>query len=211
MFDSAAKRDVETDERFLKSFAIIAMRLLGPLLVLTILATASAYAQDAKLKLDHLDKLAEKADQSIDINLDGVTLSLAEKALSSTRSPEEAVIKELVKQLKGIYVKRFEFEQEGQYAEADIAPLREQLSAPAWSRIVGVRSKRKGENIEVYAMAEGEKMIGLAVIAIEPKELTIVHIVGPVDLEKLIEVARYFGMPGLEFEKPKNRERGKEP
>ena len=201
MFDLVARAYIKTGEGFAKSIAAAFMKA-GLLLALTVLVATSAHGQNARLKLDHLDKLADKAEEAIDINLDGATLSLAEKALSSTRSAEEAVIKELVKQLKGIYVKRFEFEKAGEYMDADIELLREQLSAPGWSRIVGVRSKRGGENIEVYAMAEGEKMIGLAVIALEPRELTIVNIVGPVDLDKLIEVAKYFGMPGLELQKP---------
>lgn len=201
MFDLAARAYTGAGEGIRKSISFL-FRTGGLLFALTIFTAASAYGQDAKLQLNHLDKLVEKADESIDINLDGVTLSLAEKALSSTRSQEEAIIKELVKQLKGVYVKRFEFEKADEYKDSDIAPLRQQLSAPGWSRIVGVTSKRGSENIEVYAMTEGEKMLGLAVLALEPKELTIVNIVGPVDLEKLIEVARYFGMPGLELQKP---------
>lgn len=201
MFDSFRKIFIATGERVARRAALVFIKV-GLLVTLAVFAVPAAYGQDARLQLKDLDKLAEKADESLDINLEGVTLSLAEKALSSERSPEEAMIKELVKGLKGIFVKRFEFEKEGEYTNADIEPLRAQLRSPGWSRIVGVKNKRGGENIEVYAMAEGEKMIGLAVIALEARELTVVNIVGMIDLEKLIEVAKYFGMPGLELEKP---------
>ena len=201
MFGFATNEDIRFGERFVKSFVITFVWLIGLLPAIVLLTASSAYGQDAKLQLNDLDKLASKAAESIDINLDGSLLTIAGKALSSERSPEEATIKELIKDLTGVYVKRFEFDNEGEYGDSDIEPLRSQLKAPGWSRIVGVKSKRGSENIEVYTMTEGERMLGLAIVATQPKEMTIVNIVGSLDLEKLIEVARYFGMPGLELPK----------
>ena len=39
--------------------------------------------------------------------------------------------------------------------------------------------------------------MGLAIIAAEPKELVIVNIVGPIDLEKLSQLEGIFGIPDL--------------
>jgi hypothetical protein len=49
---------------------------------------------------------------------------------------------------------------------------------------------------------------GLAILAFGPKELAVVNIVGPVDLDKLSKLEGNFGIPDLEIEsqktKPKN-------
>jgi hypothetical protein len=45
------------------------------------------------------------------------------------------------------------------------------------------------------------KANGLAIIASEPREFTIVNIVGAVDLEKLRQLEGQFGIPKLELEK----------
>lgn len=111
-------------------------------------------------------------------------------------------MKELIKNLKGVYIRSFEFDKENEYTEADVEAIRNQLRAPAWSSVVGVRSKREGENTEVYFMGQPEDLAGLAIIAAEPKELTIVNIVGPIDLDKLSELEGHLGVPKLDLEKP---------
>jgi hypothetical protein len=101
--------------------------------------------------------------------------------------------------LKGIFVKRFEFEKEGEYTMADVDSIRSQLNAPGWTRVANVRSKRAG-NYDVVIMSEGSVIKGLAVLAAEAKAFTVVNIVGPVDLAKLSELEGKFGIPhfGLE-------------
>ncbi len=186
-------------------------RLLPAILVFVLGAgSRAAFGQDTRLKIDNLEKLADKAAETVDVTLDGPMLALASKFLSKERSPDEAKVKDLIKNLKGIYVKSFEFDKEGEYSEADVDAIRAQLRAPAWSRIVGVRSKRDGETAEVYLRTEGDsKILGMAVIAAEPKELTVVNIVGPIDLDKLSELEGHLGVPDLELER--SGKPGKEP
>ncbi len=159
------------------------------------------HGQDAKLQINHLEKLADRATEVVDVTLDGQMLQLASRFMSGKRSPDEAKAKDLISHLKGIYVKSFEFDKKGEYAEADIDSIRSQLRAPLWSRIVGVRSKRQGENAEVYLMGDGNNIQGLAIISAEPKELTVVNIVGPIDVDKLSELGGHFGVPRLELER----------
>ena len=101
-------------------------------------------------------------------------------------------------------MKSFEFESEGQYTDADLENIRSQLRNPAWSRIINARSKKDG-SIEVYLMHTGAQISGLAVLATELKEITVINIVGPVDLEKLTQLEGEFGIPelGLKGSKPK--------
>src|SRR5713226_389486 len=167
---------------------------------LSALAVSPAFAQDpAKLDMSHLDRFADRADKVIDVTVDGQLLRLAASFLNEKRSPDEGKIKELILGLKGVFVKRFEFEKEGEYTMADVDSIRSQLNAPGWSHVANVRSKRAG-NYDVVIMSEGSVIKGLAVLAAEAKAFTVVNIVGPIDLAKLAELEGKFGIPhfGLE-------------
>lgn len=165
---------------------------------LSLFATA-ANAQDAKLEINNLDKLEARAEQVVDVNIDSRMLQFAAKFLNA-KKPDEARIKELVAGLKGVYVKSFDFGKENQYAASDFAGVRRQLDNPAWSKMVNVRSKRDGQNVEVYLMLVGNTINGLAVVAMQPNQLTIVNIVGPIDMDKLAALEGNFGIPRLDLE-----------
>jgi hypothetical protein len=148
------------------------------------------------------DKLAARASETVDVSLDGSLLRLATKFLSDDDA-DEAKVKKLVAGLKGIYVKSFEFKKEGEYSAADVDAFRAPLHTPDWQRIVGVHSTEDGEDVEVYIKNEGKNIGGLAIIATEPKELTLVNIVGAIDLDTLSELGGHFGIPEVEVEKKK--------
>ena len=156
-------------------------------------------AQEAKLKISYLDKLAAKADQTVDVNLDASLLQLAARFLSGSK-PDEAKVKELIGSLRGVYVRSFEFDNDNAYTIEDVNNIRSQLQGPGWVRMVGVRTKRDGENVEVFTLSSGEKVKGLAIICAQPKELTVVNIVGTIDLEKLSELEGQLGIPKLGLE-----------
>src|SRR5262245_6478499 len=172
------------------------------LLLLIAGTTASALAQTARIEVSQLEHLTAKASETVDVNIDEKLLQMTAKLFSN--KGDEAKIKDLINGLKGIYVKSFEFEQEGVFSNADVESIRVQLRNPSWNRIVGVNSRKEG-SVEVYLMTNGSQVGGLAVLAVEPKELTIVNIIGPVDLEKLSELEGQFGVPelGIEDIKPK--------
>lgn len=168
-------------------------------------ALAGAWAQDIKLP-PSFDKLAAKAENSVDVTLDGSMLQLAGKFLSD-KEADEAKAKSLIGGLKSIYVRSFEFAKEGEYDSADVESIRAQLKAPEWSRVVGVKSKREGDNAEVYLKTSGGTQIGgLVVIAAEPKELTIVSIIGSISPEDLASLGGQFGIPKVDVPKSKGKE-----
>ena len=177
--------------------------LIAAVLVLT--PVLAAQAQDARIQTANLDHLAAKASETVDVNIDGRLMSLASKLLSDKGDEKE--VKEIIAGIKGIYVKSFEFEADGQYTAADIDSIRSQLRAPSWSRLINVKSKKEG-GLEVYVYLTGEQIGGLAVIAFEDREFTVVNIVGPVDINKLAKLEGQFGVPDLGIEskqaKPKN-------
>ena len=181
------------------------MSRIGPVLLFVLFASASALGQDPKLKINNLDKLASKAAEVVDVTLDEPMLKLASKFMAADEDSEDTKAFELVKDLKGVYVKSFEFDKEGEYSQADLDAIRSQLTASSWSRLVGVISKRDGEISEIYMMTEsgGKKVLGLAILAAEPKELTVVNIVGPIDIEKLSSLEGKMGIPKMGLEKDK--------
>ena len=176
-------------------------------LLLVAACAAATRAQDSRLQLSSLDHLAAKASQTVDVNIDERLIRLAAKVLSDEDSDEREV-KKLVVGIKGIYVKSFEFENDGQYSTTDLETIRTQLRAPGWTRLVNVTSNKDGI-VEVYFLMNGEKIGGLAVLSSDDRELTVVNIVGPVDLEKLAKLEGQFGVPelGIQPTKKKNDEK----
>lgn len=179
-----------------------------PLIATLLISSAAlvAQAQDPKVQMASLDHLAAKASQTVEVSVDERLMKLASK-LFSEKDVDEKEIKQLVAGIKGIYVKSFEFEADGQFTAADVDSIRSQLRAPSWTRLLNVTSKKDGI-LEVYLSMTGDMVNGLAVIATDDREFTVVNIVGPVDIQKLAKLEGQFGIPDLGLEptktKPKN-------
>ncbi len=170
------------------------VRMIIIIFFITFSTVSSVSAQNARLEIDHLDKLFPKAAQMVDVRVDSSLLQMAAKFLK-TDNPDEAMAKELLATLKGVFVKGVEFDKEGEFTESDLEVIRTQLRAPGWNRVVGVRSKRDGENAEVYLMLEGSVIAGVSVLVFDPKQLYVVNVVGPLDPEKIGQLRGRFGIP----------------
>ncbi len=132
------------------------------LLLLLAWTSAPAAAQTARIEVAQLEHLTAKASETVDVNIDEKLLQITAKLLSN--KGDEAKIKELINGVKGIYVKSFEFDQEGAYGSAEVESIRSQLRNPLWSRIVGITDRKEG-TVEVYLMTSGSQVGGLAVLA----------------------------------------------
>lgn len=163
---------------------------------LFVLATAVAQSQMLLKIPDSFAKLADKADEVVDVTLDAKTLGLASKFLSDKDTDERAA-KKMVSGLKGIFVRSYKFAKEGEYSDADVELLRAQLRGPSWSCIVSVHSKKDRENTQVCFYSPNGTVAGLAVVTSEPKELTIVNISGFIDPEHLDALEGQFGIPKI--------------
>ena len=153
-------------------------------------------AQQIKIP-QNLERLSADAEESVNVTLDGSLLQLASRFLSD-KDPDDAKVKKILAGLQGIYVRSFEFAQDGAYTAADLNEARALVQGPTWSRIVGVKSKHDGENVDVYLKVEtGGKIGGLVVISAEPRELTIVNIVGTIDPDQLVELGGQYDIPRL--------------
>jgi hypothetical protein len=160
-------------------------------------SAGAVHAQDVKIPVN-VEALAARAVETVNVTLDGALLQLASRFLSSDDTGEK-VAKDLIANLKGIYVRSFEFAEPGQYSEADVESLRAQLQAPTWSKMVSVSSKKDGENVDVFFKMVKDQIAGLVVIAAEPRELTFINIVGPIDLDALSSLGGQFGIPKIDL------------
>ena len=176
--------------------------LLTLLPLLALLARIASAAPLAPLKLPDFDSLTGKATQSVNITLDSNLLGLAASFLDSGK-PDDAAVKELVAGLQGVYVRSFTFDKDFAYSMADVDLVRKQLAAPGWQRLVGVRSGKEKANVDIYISVDAGRANGLAIISSEPRQLTIVNIVGSIDLQKLHKLEGKFGIPKLQLDESK--------
>jgi hypothetical protein len=150
-------------------------------------------AQQFKIDLEHL---AAKSSNVVDLSLNGSTLQFAARFLDG-KDPDEAKAKKLIGGIEGVYIKSFEFKQDGVWSQSDLDRIRNQLKAPEWQRIIGFQSTEDKENAEIFVRYENKKVTGVAIIATEPRQFTVVNIAGPVDLDSLADLGGQFGIPRL--------------
>jgi hypothetical protein len=168
------------------------------LLSLLLLVPLVSVAQAARLNLPDFAGLEKKASQSVDISLDGTMLNLAGRFMSAD-NPNEAAVKELLTGLRGIYVRSYQFDADHAYSKTDVESVRSQLAAPGWARVVSTHDRKGEQDVDIYMRQSGNQMQGLVIVASQPRELTIVNIVGSIDLEKLRQLEGKFGVPKLDL------------
>jgi len=167
-------------------------------LMAALTASVALAAPAAMLNLPDFDALAAKATETVNISLDPALLGLAAGFLDSS-NPDDAATKELIAGLKGIYVRNYTFDQDFSYPSAQVDLVRKQLAAPAWQRLVEVNNTRDHTHVQIYVAVDRGVANGLAIIASEPREFTIVNIVGAIDLAKLRRLEGKFGIPKLDL------------
>jgi hypothetical protein len=151
-----------------------------------------------QLDLPEFAALADKASETVNVTLDPNILGMACRFLSAD-NPEEAQAKRICTSLRGVYVRHFTFDSDFAYPKADIDRIRAQLSRPGWSQLVDAKSRKENTDVKVYMLVDGGKAQGLSIIASQPREFTIVNIVGSIDLEELHDL-KNLGVPDLQIE-----------
>lgn len=141
-------------------------------------------------------ELEAKASNVTEVTLDKNMLGFASKFLDK-KDNDQASAKQLINGLDGIYVRDYEFDKEGQYSMDDIDNLRKQFAGGEWVPMVHVHEKKSGESTDVLAkMVNGESR-GMFILSAEPKELTIVLILGPIKMDQLGELGGLGGLGNL--------------
>src|ERR1041385_4159918 len=127
----------------------------APALLFVVTAHVVTTAQTAKLQLDQLDVLANRASETLDVKLDE-HLMLTTSKLFLGKDNDDAEIREILKNIKGIYVKSFTFEKANEYTSTEVDSVLTQLKGSGWSKIIGVTSKKDGDNVDVYLLTLGD-------------------------------------------------------
>jgi len=159
-------------------------------------AAAAPPASPGALRLPNFDGIAAKAVQRVDISLDTSLLGLAAGFLDSS-NPDDAATKEVLSGLQGVYVRSYKFDRDFVYPEADVDAVRAQLSGPGWQRLVGVRNSPDHSNVDIFICVDRGRASGLAIITSQPREFTIVNIVGAIDRQKLHRLQGKLGVPQM--------------
>jgi hypothetical protein len=177
----------------------VKFRALPAVLATAILALpALGFAAGPELNIPDFSHLRHKASDSTDITIDGFLMRLARKfAANAEAEGAQAEGLALLNDIKSVRVRNFTFDTEDAYSRADIDSVRKQLQGPGWSALATVHRREPREDVDVYVCLEDGKMKGLAVIASEPREFTIVNIVGSIDLDKIAQLEGEFGIPSM--------------
>lgn len=150
-----------------------------------------AATQDAPLTLPSFSSLRRHATESVDLTLGPFPLHLV-AWLMDDHDPESAEVRKTLQTVKLLQIRSFRFDSDIVYPQADIDALRSQLSQPGWTRLVQVRKRDSRENVDIYMALENQTIKGIVIIACEPRELTILNVVGSVDLEQVARLRRTF-------------------
>lgn len=189
----------------------LATRKLTRILIAAVLcfATLRGYGQDAKLQLSNLDKLSDKAARVTDVTLDGSMLEFAMNLIQKIDTEDKDVeqLKSIIKNLKGIYIRSYEFDEASQYSKADVDAIRSQLSSPRWNKIVQSMEKRHNEYDEIYVLKNGDKVGGVVILVAEARELTVVNLVGDVPMDKVASLERHLAPGEKHSDKPKQQKK----
>ena len=187
----------------MKSLFIHSFRLILPLFFLA--ATITVSAQDARLRFDKLNKLESSATDVVEVNVDGKMLDTALRVLLKVKDQDAQKAWQAIKGLKGIYVRVYNFENENQYSAGDVDEIRSQLSAPGWEKLANVRSKKNNQKVDIYTMFAGDQMSGMAVIVSDSKSVALVNLIGPIDIDLLVELGGHLDIPNIDIEKTSNK------
>ncbi|HNQ14584.1 MAG TPA: DUF4252 domain-containing protein [Pyrinomonadaceae bacterium] len=176
------------------------LKILFVLVVLSVVSVTTN-AQSARLDFDRLNYLESKASEVVEVNVEGKMLDLAKRVLTKSKDVDAQKVAEAVKGLQGIYVRVYNFDKEQEYNESDVDAIRAQLRTPGWEKLVNVRSKRENQKIDVFTMFTGDTMSGVAVVLSEAKSIAVVNVIGPIDIDLLVELSGKLSIPRIDVEK----------
>lgn len=164
---------------------------------LLITQVATPVVADPELKLPSFAGLRAKAIDCTDVTIDGFVLRLAKHfaAKGAADDPDAAAAADVLKDIKSVNVRSFTLADDDAYSRDDIDAVRRQLSGPGWSAVVSQHRREPAEDVDVYINTDGERIKGIAVVASEPREFTIVNIVGNIDIDKFARLEGQFGIP----------------
>jgi hypothetical protein len=158
-------------------------------------------------------ELAARASNVTEVTLGKNMLAFASKFMNG-KDEDDAATRKMIDGLDGIYVRDYEFDKEGQFSMDEIEQLRKYFETSEWSPIVRERERKSGETTDVMVKLVNGESRGMFILTVEPKNLTIVLILGPVRMEDLGKLQGLGGLGSLgdiaTNAKDKEKDKGKE-
>ena len=170
--------------------------------LMLIAVTASAQQIDIR----SLEKFGEKAKSKTEINLDASTVKSASDLLNQKKG-DEAAAKKSAKDLKGLFLRDYKFETEGEYRREDLKPILDQLKAPNWTPIL--RSQEKNEQTEIWMHLTNGQADGMLLVSMERREVTVINAMGITNIGDLSNVSGLGNLEELSSKPPAKPEEKK--
>ena len=169
-------------------------------LVLGVAAWAApAFAQTSPLPLPPAveKELAARASDVTEVTLGKNMLDFAAKFMDG-KDKDQASVKQLIQGLDGIYVRSYEFDKPGEYSMEQVEKLRQTFETSEWSPMVRERERKSGETTDIMVKLVNGEPHGMFILTAEPKELTIVLILGPIRMDQLSQLKGIAGLGALD-------------
>lgn len=134
--------------------------------------------------------------QFVEVNLSQAMLKFAAR-IAARHEPEAA---EMIRNLKSIRVNVVGLDDTNRAATVEqIESVRRKLETQGWTKMVTVREKNDGDNVDVHVKQHGEEAIdGLVVTVIDRKgEAVFVNIVGNINADQIAKIAEKFDIEPL--------------
>ncbi len=134
--------------------------------------------------------------QFVEVNLSSAMLKFAAR-IAARQEPEAA---ELIRNLKSIRVNVVGLDDSNRDITIEqIEGVRRKLEGQGWTKMVTVREKNGGDNVDVHVMQRGEEAIdGLVVTVLDKKgEAVFVNIVGNINADQIAQIADKFDIEPL--------------
>ena len=156
---------------------------------------AAAAEHPGRLDLPSFSHLQSKATEVVDVTLGAWPLALASKFMEADDA-EGVELKKLISGIKSIVVRSYEFDSDFAYSKEDVAAVRAQLAAPAWTQLAQVRKRGKDQEVDldVYIALDADQAKGFAIVASEPRKFTILNIVGTINLDQVAKLQHHMDL-----------------
>jgi hypothetical protein len=174
------------------------VRVLASLLLTAAMGSLNVVAQSSPIPLPPpIEKdLAARAANVTEVTLGKNMLEFAAKFMNG-KNEGDAATRQLIMGLDGIYVRDYEFDKPGEYSMEHVEQIRHAFETPEWSSMVRERERKTGESTDIMMkMVNGESR-GMFILSAEPKELSIVLILGPIRMDELSKIGGIAGVGGM--------------
>jgi len=153
-----------------------------------------AAAQPPHVTVPSFADLKSAASDTVDITIGPMLLGFVGWAMDD-HDPDSANLKKTVQGLRSVQIRSYRFKEDFDYPKTDLDALRAQLSQPGWSQLVKVRDRVKKEDVDIFIALENRTINGVTIIASGLRELTVVNVVGTVNLDQVEGLRKTFANP----------------